>query len=87
MTGSHSGLSADLGCWRNASIHAHPLVSGRIGEIRDVLVLDWCPGVVVFPLYFTLRIFYNQLQRILPIWNVLQCDFCMLVEMSGVDVN
>ena len=87
MTDSHSDLSADLGCRRNISIYAHPLVSGRIGEIRDILALHWCPGVVVFPLYFALHIFYKQAQRILSIWDVLQCDFCMLAGMSGVDVN
>src|SRR5258706_11600767 len=73
-------LGADLGCRRNISIYAHPLVSGRIKEIRHVLALCWCPGVVVFPTQFALHIFYKQPQRILPIWDVLQCDFCMLAE-------
>ena len=77
----------DLGCRRNTSIHAHPLISVCIGELVDIQALCWCPGVIVFPLYFSLHIFYKQLQRIRPIWNVLQCDFCMLAKMSGMDVN
>ncbi len=32
----------------------------RIGEVRDILALDWCPGVIVFPLQFSLDIFYKQ---------------------------
>ena len=87
MTALHSYLSADLGCWRDISIHAHPLVSGRIAELRDILALCRCPGVVVFPLQFALHIVYKQPQCVPPIWNVLKCDFCILAEMSGVDVN
>ena len=166
MTTLHSDLSADLGCWRNASIHAHPSMSVCIGEIRDIQLLCWCPGVfflffsffvlsargrtaakprplppaeqgaecahqlvwksafsrilpegvtwrnllqapaacwmlcrqptdtvcwcpgvVVFHLNFSLPVVYKQPQHICPIWNVLQCDFYMLAEMSGVDVN
>ena len=56
-------------------------------EIRDIQALCWCPGVIVFALYFSLYIFYEQPQRIRPIWNILQCDFCMLAKMSGMDVN
>ena len=52
-----------------------------------VVALCGCPGVTVFPLYFSLRIFYKQPQRIRPIWDALQCDFCMVAKMSGVDVN
>ena len=87
MTALHSDLSADVGYWRKISIYANTLVSVRIGERRDIRVLCWCPGVVVFPLYCSLHIFYKQPQRILPIWNVLQCNFCLLAGMSGVDVN
>ena len=29
-------------------MNAHPLVSGRIGGIMNILALCWCPGVVVF---------------------------------------
>ena len=62
-------------------------MSARIGEIRDIQALRWCPCVIVFPLHFSLRIFYKQPQRIRPIWDALQCDFCMVAKMSGVDVN
>ena len=62
-------------------------MSTHIGEIRDIRVLCGCPGVIVFPLYLSLRIFYKQLQRIRPIWDALQCNFCMVAKMSGVDVN
>ena len=62
-------------------------MSVRIGEMRDIRALYWCPGVTVFPLYFALHIFYKQPQRVRLIWDVLQCDFCMLAKMSGLDVN
>ena len=68
-------------------MHAHPLISVRIGEIRDIRALYWCPGVILPPLYFSLHIFYKQPQRIRPIWDVLQFDLCMLAKMSGMDVN
>ncbi len=61
--------------------------SVRIGEIRDIRALCWCPSVTVLRLYFSLHIFYKQPQRIRPIWNALQCYFCMLAKMSGMDVN
>ena len=47
----------------------------------------WCPGVIVFHLYIPLRIFYKQPQRKRPIWNALQCYFCISAKMSGMDVN
>ena len=50
MTAFHSNVNPDLGCRRNIAIYAYPLVSGHTGEIRDILALRWCPGVVVFPL-------------------------------------
>ena len=87
MAALHSDLSADLGCGRNTSIHAHASVSVRIGEIRDIQPLCWCPGVIVLYLYFSLPVVYKQPQSIRPVWNILQCDFCMLAEMSGMDVN
>ena len=49
--------------------------------------LSRCPGVIVFHLYFSLPVVYEQSQRIRPIRDVLQCDFCMLGKMSGVDVT
>ena len=87
MAALHSDISTDLGCRRNLSIHANPLISVRIGEIMNILALCWCPGVVVFHLQCALHIFYKQPQRISPIWNVLQYDFCMSAEMSGMDIN
>ncbi len=87
MTALHSDLSANLGCRRNISIHAHPPMSVHIEEIRDIRALCWCPGAIVSLLYFSLHIVHKQLQRIRPIWDVLQCDFCMLVKMSGMNVN
>ena len=62
-------------------------MSVRIGEIRDIRPMCRCPGVVVSYLYFSLDIFYKQPQRIRPIWDLLQFDFCMLAKMSGMDVN
>ena len=62
-------------------------MSVRIGEIRDIRALCWCPGVIVSHLDVSLHIFYKQPQRIGPIWDVLQCDLCMLAKMSGMDVN
>ena len=47
----------------------------------------WCPGVIVLYLYFSLPVVYKQPQSIRLVWNILQCDFCMLAEMSGMDVN
>ena len=43
-------LSLDLRCRRNTSIDVYLLVRGRIREIRDILALGWCPGVIVFHL-------------------------------------
>ena len=48
MTALHSDLSADLGCWKDISIYAHPPMSVRIEETRDIRALCWCPGVIVF---------------------------------------
>ena len=87
MTALHTDLSADLGCRRNISIHAYSRISVRIEETGDIQALCWYPGVIVFPLYFSLHIFYKQPQRIRQIWNILQCDFYMIAKMSGVDVN
>ena len=87
MTALHSDLSADLGCWRDASTNADPPVSVRIEESRHIQTLCWCPGVIVIFRQFSLHIFYKQPERIRPIWKVLQCDFYMLAEMRGMDVN
>ena len=50
----------------------------------SVLVLGRCPGPVVCLLYFSLLIFYKESQRILPIWNIVQGDFCMVAKISGI---
>ena len=43
--------------------------------------------MIVFPLDFSLHILDKQPQCICPIQNILQCYFCILVEMSGMHVN
>ena len=63
-------------------------MSVRIEKIWGIRALCWCPGVIVFPLYFSLNIIYKQPQRIRPIGDVLQqCDFCLLAKMSRMDVT
>ena len=52
MTCLHSDLSAYLGCQRNISIYAHQQISIRIGKIRDIQALCWCPGVFFFFFFF-----------------------------------
>ena len=68
-------------------MHAHRSMSVRIGKSRDIQALYWCPGVIVSHLYFPLNIFYKQPQSIRPIWDVLQCEVCMLARMSGMGAN
>ena len=68
-------------------MHAHPSMSVCIGEIRDIRALCWNPSLIISHLYLSLNIFHKQPQRIHPIWDVLQCDSCMFVKMSGMDVN
>ena len=87
QTSNVTFVTPDLGCRRNVSIHVHPPMSVRIGEIRDIRALCWCPCVIVSHLNFSLHIFYKQSQRIRPIRDVLQCNFCMLAKISGMDVN
>ena len=48
VTALHLDLNADLGYWGDISIHADPPMSVRIGEIKDILALCWCPGMIVF---------------------------------------
>ena len=62
-------------------------MSVLIGELKDLQPLHWCPGVIVYSLYFSLHVFYEQPQCIRPIWSILQCDFCISAKMSDVDVN
>ena len=51
------------------------LVSTPIKETRDILALRWFPGLVVYPLQFSLLIVDQQPRRILQLWNVLECNF------------
>ena len=51
------------------------LVSAPIKETRDIQGLRWFPGPVVYPLQFSLLIVDEQPQRILQLWNVLECNF------------
>jgi hypothetical protein len=62
-------------------------VSVPKGELKDIQALDWCPGLVVFFLQFFLHIFNKQTQRIFPIWDLLQSNFCTLPEISIEDMN
>ena len=57
-------------------------------ETKDIRALCyWCPGLVVFSLYFSLLIFDKQSQRIIQFWDILECNFCFLHDMSSMDVN
>ena len=38
-------------------------------------------------LQFLLLISYKQPKRIIPMWDVLECDFCALSKVSGMGVN
>jgi len=67
MTLPHLDLRVDLGGWKNTSAYRRLSANVRSGESRDIRALDWCPGPVVFRLYFFLLIFYKQPQRTLPI--------------------
>jgi hypothetical protein len=83
----HADIHAHLGCRRNKSIHAQHSVSVRRGESKDIQVFGWCPDSVVFFLQFFLHIVHKQTQRIFPIWDLLQSNFCTLPEISSEDVN
>jgi hypothetical protein len=83
----HSGVHAYLGCRRNKSTRAQHSMSVRRGESKDRQALGWRPGSVIFFLQFFLYIVHKQAQRILPIWELLQSNFCTLPEISSEDVN
>jgi hypothetical protein len=87
MTLLHLDLRADVGCRGNVSTHARPSASVRSVETMDIHALCRCPGPVIFPLYNSFLISYKQPERILPIRDILQPNFWMLREMSGVDLN
>ena len=87
MTTPCQDLRANLGYRRNPSAYASHLVSVHGAETRDIRALGWCPGESVIRLEICLLVFYEQLQGILSIWDLLQYNFCMLLEMSGKDLN
>ena len=49
--------------------------------------LGWFPGFVVLRLQFHRLIFNKQPKRIVPIYDALECNFCMLLEVNGMDEN
>jgi hypothetical protein len=53
-------IDAQVGFWINTSTHAKPSASVPRGEIRDIRALGRRAGLVVFPQYFNLLIFYKQ---------------------------
>ena len=56
-------------------------------ETKVIRALRWCPSPAVFLLEFFLLIFYKQLQLILRIWDILQCNFYKVLKVSGMDLN
>ena len=87
MTVLHVDLHAHLGGRRNTSTDAHALESVGCEKTKDIRALAWRPGLVVFHLQLYLYIFDKQPELIDQIWVVLDCDFCMLPEMSCVDLD
>ena len=83
----HLDLHVHLGCWRNASTNAHASESVGCEERKAIRALGWCPGPVVFRLKLYPLICYKQPQLIDQIWVVLDCDICMLPEVSRVDLE
>lgn len=87
MTTLHLDLQAHLRCRSDVSTYEQNLGSLLSEETRGIRAFGWCPGQVVFPLQVSLLISYKQPQRILHPWDVFQCDFCMLPEMNGMDLD
>ena len=83
----HLDLHAHLGCRGNTSTDAHASASVSCKESKDIRALGWCPGPVVFRFQLCLLIFYKEPQRIHQLWDVLECNFCMLPEMSRVGLD
>ena len=69
------------------SLHTHKVQSVCSEERTGILALGWCPGLRARLLYFSLLVFYKESQRILPIWDVFQGDFCMVTKISGMMRN
>ena len=68
-------------------IRTHASVSECSEETEDIRALDWCPGLVVFPLQLYGLTSYKQHQRILRIWDILHNDFLLVFDMSDMDLN
>ena len=49
--------------------------------------LDWFPGFAVMRLQFQRLIVNKQPKCIVPIYDALECNFCMLLEVNGMDEN
>ena len=57
------------------------------GKTKGVLALGRCPGPIGCLLYLYLFTFTKELQGILPIWDVMQSDLCMMGEISGMGLK
>ena len=87
MTTLQLDFRTDIRCWGDASIHSKPSLGVFGEEIRGIRARRWCPGRVVFLLYFSSLIFNEQSQGMLSIWDVLQCKICFPPNVSGLDLN
>jgi len=88
ITALDVNFCADAGCRKNVSTHTQPSAGIHSDETRDILSLGRYPHTVVFLLLeSSLLIFYKQLQFIPASWDVLQCNFCILLNMNGMDLN
>ena len=84
MTGPHLNLRTHLGNRRNISGHAWNSACVCSVKVKGVLVVGRCPGPISCLLYLYFLTFTKQLQSILPIRDVLQGDFYMVSEISGM---
>ena len=57
-----------------------------IGRL-DVRPLRWYPDLVVLRFQFYLAISHKQLKLVLPFWDILKCNLCVVAEMSAMDVS
>jgi len=84
MTALHLNLHAQLGCRRNVPTYAQASGFARNEQTSDIQGWYQCPSLVVSPLQPPLLIFHEQPRCKLEFWNVLQYNFCMLPEISGM---
>ena len=84
MTGPHLNLRTHLRNRGNISGSTWTSECVDSGETKGVLALGRCPGPIGSLLYLYLFTFTKELQGILPIWDVMQGDFCMMGEISGM---